>query len=249
MSDEKILTYVNLVGANRYDTSIRVSKEAYPKGTNNIILVNGTTNIDVILAEPLANKLSAPVLRNPKDKLMAEIKNEINRIRVSSTNYKNCHNFQSDIQYMAHLLSFVYEFLENETDFQEFGGSVEFEILLKLQIEKMLHQNGGRGTRSEFSYSNKNDIRMNFLKYTSFEFGKILSEYLGAKGERIDFTIVENKYKLNETLLNDMNVRPEKYLFVLDATEENSIVPKKTRDKIAECARRIELEESELSER
>lgn len=80
-ADEKILTYVNLVGANRYDTSIRVSKEAYPKGTNNIILVNGTTNIDVILAEPLANKLSAPVLRNPKDKLMAEIKNEINRLK------------------------------------------------------------------------------------------------------------------------------------------------------------------------
>ena len=48
------LKYKNLVGSNRYDTSIKVSKEAYPNGSKNVILAIGTSNIDGIITVPLA---------------------------------------------------------------------------------------------------------------------------------------------------------------------------------------------------
>jgi len=78
---EETLTYKNLVGENRFDTSIRISREAYPNGAKNIILVNGTSNIDGIPASTLANKLSAPVILTPADKLTEEAKKEISRLK------------------------------------------------------------------------------------------------------------------------------------------------------------------------
>lgn len=79
-SINETLTYKNLVGQNRYDTSILISKEVYSSGTKNIILVNGTDNTDGILAGVLAHKLSAPVLLITKDNLSEEIIKEIKRL-------------------------------------------------------------------------------------------------------------------------------------------------------------------------
>ena len=50
-STNETLTYKNLAGDTRYDTSILTSKEAYPNGAKNVILVKGTSNTDGILAE------------------------------------------------------------------------------------------------------------------------------------------------------------------------------------------------------
>ena len=175
--------------------------------------------------------------------LYESIKNEIQRTMTSFSGYKN---FQSETEKVVHLISFIYEFLEPEDDFREFGGQVEFDLLLRRQIEKILYKNGGKGNRSEFdSYR---ALCISFFGQNGFHFGEKLSKYLGIE-RRIDYKIVDDNDKVNEILLKDMNARPGKYLFVLDVPEENSIVPKETRDKIAECARQIEFEESELSER
>ena len=79
-STNETLTYTSLVGKNRYDTSILVSKVAYPSGAKNVILVNGTSSVDGIIVGGLAHKLSAPVLITPKEKLNENIKAEIERL-------------------------------------------------------------------------------------------------------------------------------------------------------------------------
>lgn len=75
------LKYKNLVGSDRYDTSVKISKELYPSGTTNVILAIGTSNVDGIVTVPLAEKLSAPILLVQKDKIPAGVKNEIVRLK------------------------------------------------------------------------------------------------------------------------------------------------------------------------
>ena len=122
-------------------------------------------------------------------------------------------------------------------------------FLFYTQVETsrtILYKSGGETKRSEFDL--QRNLGINFFSQCSFDFGGKLSEYLGIE-RRIDFEIVDDNDKVNAILLEDMNRRPEKYLFVLDAPEENSIVPKETREKITECAKRIQAQESEPLER
>ena len=77
------LIYKNLVGSNRYDTSVKISKESYSSGSKNVILAIGTSNIDGIITVPLADKLSAPILLVEKDKLPTDVKNEIKRLKAT----------------------------------------------------------------------------------------------------------------------------------------------------------------------
>ena len=78
------LKYKNLVGSDRYDTSVKISKELYPNNSKNVVIAIGTSNIDGIVAVPLAEKLSAPILLVQKDKIPTGVKNEI--IRLKATN-------------------------------------------------------------------------------------------------------------------------------------------------------------------
>lgn len=74
------LTKINLVGKDRYNTTVLISKKVYPNGAKNVILSNEASNTDGILAGILASKLSAPILLTSKDKLNQEIKIEIERL-------------------------------------------------------------------------------------------------------------------------------------------------------------------------
>lgn len=76
------VNYKKLVGSNRYDTSVKVAKEAYPEGAANVILTLGTSNVDGIITAPLAQKLSAPVLMVEKNKLPTGIKSEITDLKA-----------------------------------------------------------------------------------------------------------------------------------------------------------------------
>lgn len=175
--------------------------------------------------------------------LYEAIKNEIQRTMTSFSGYKN---FKSETEKVIHLISFIHEFLETGEEFREFGGQVEFELLLRLQIERILYKNGGESKWSEFEPYRKFGI--NFFGQYGFEFGKKLSKYLEIE-RRVDFEIIYDNDKVNAILLNDMKARPGKYLFVLDAPEENSIVPKETRDKVAEYAKTLEVKEKQEEER
>jgi len=115
-----------------------------------------------------------------------------------------------------------------------------------LQIERILYKNGGESKWSKFEPYRKFGI--NFFGQYGFKFGKKLSKYLGIE-RRVDFEIIYDNDKVNAILLNDMNARPERYLFVLEAPDENTIVPKETRDKIEEYAKTLEVKVKEQEER
>mgnify|MGYP003289581127 CR=1 FL=1 len=189
------------------------------------------------------NYLKLRIQKIECQELYEAIKNEIQRTMTSFSGYKN---FQSEAEKVVHLISFIHEFLETGEEFREFGGQVEFDLLLRRQIERILYKNGGKGNRSEFDL--QRNLGIDFFRKNSFHFGEKLSEYLGIE-RRIDYKIMDDNDKVNAILLNDMNARPEKYLLVLDAPEENSIVPKETRNKIAECAKMLEVKEQEEEER
>lgn len=77
------LKYKNLVGSNRYTTSLMISKEAYPNGARCVFLVTGTSNVDGMVVGTLANKFSGPILLVQKDKLTDGVKNEIKRLKAT----------------------------------------------------------------------------------------------------------------------------------------------------------------------
>ncbi|MDR0880529.1 MAG: N-acetylmuramoyl-L-alanine amidase [Clostridioides sp.] len=72
-----------LAGANRYETAVAISKEAYPNGTKTVILVNGAKSSDGVGATPLASTYDAPILLSEKDKLPASTKAELQRLKPS----------------------------------------------------------------------------------------------------------------------------------------------------------------------
>lgn len=71
-----------LSGSTREYTSVDISKDGWPDGSDYAVLVNGYTFADALAAGPLAQKLDAPILLTQKDELPSVTKAEINRLGV-----------------------------------------------------------------------------------------------------------------------------------------------------------------------
>lgn len=71
-----------LLGADRYDTAIKVSKKGW-ESANTAILVNGNAIPDALSATPLAKIKDAPVLLTGSDTLNEKTKAELDRLGVS----------------------------------------------------------------------------------------------------------------------------------------------------------------------
>lgn len=82
-SDTNPTTEEKLVGSNRYDTAVQISKRGW-KSADNVVLVNGTAIPDALSATPFAKKKDAPVLLTGKDKLNEDTKNEIKRLSAKN---------------------------------------------------------------------------------------------------------------------------------------------------------------------
>ena len=74
------LPYERLGGANRFATAAAVSKKAYPKGTENVVLACDADYADALCATPLAKALDAPVLLTANNVLPKETIAEIKRL-------------------------------------------------------------------------------------------------------------------------------------------------------------------------
>lgn len=70
-------------GANRYETSINVSKSSYSK-SDNIIIANGKNFADALSGVQLANVLNAPILLVPQEKIDTSTLNEVNRLEAKN---------------------------------------------------------------------------------------------------------------------------------------------------------------------
>ena len=69
-----------LAGADRYETSVLLSKSRWNSTTDNVVLATGEDFPDALCAGPLAAKLNAPILLTKQNLLNSCTKNEITRL-------------------------------------------------------------------------------------------------------------------------------------------------------------------------
>lgn len=73
-----------IVGTNRYETAIEVSKKGWPNAATNAVLVNDNSISDAISATPFANAKDAPILLTNKDTLNEETKQQLKDLGVKN---------------------------------------------------------------------------------------------------------------------------------------------------------------------
>lgn len=69
-----------LIGINRADTAIKISKLTWPNGADTVVLVNGYEPYVGIVSSPLASLKNAPILLSSKSYLSTDTINEIKRL-------------------------------------------------------------------------------------------------------------------------------------------------------------------------
>ncbi|HSQ87302.1 N-acetylmuramoyl-L-alanine amidase [Romboutsia sp.] len=72
-----------LVGVDRQDTAVQISKEGWANGASKVILVNGDAIADGVTATPLATTYDAPILLINKDSIPQRTMDEIKRLNPS----------------------------------------------------------------------------------------------------------------------------------------------------------------------
>lgn len=73
-----------IIGKNRYETAIEVSKKGWPNGATNAVLVNDTSIVDALSATPFAKAKDAPILLTKKDNLNEETKQQLKTLGVKN---------------------------------------------------------------------------------------------------------------------------------------------------------------------
>lgn len=78
-----MLPYQNvLMGRDRADTAIEISKKGWENGASEVILVNGKDAISGVVASPLASSLNAPILLKYPNSVSDDTINEIKRLNT-----------------------------------------------------------------------------------------------------------------------------------------------------------------------
>lgn len=72
---------VRLGGADRYETAVSITKQAYPSTADTVIIATGEIFSDSLSAAPLSAKLKAPLLPVAGTSIPASIKGELSRLR------------------------------------------------------------------------------------------------------------------------------------------------------------------------
>jgi YVTN family beta-propeller protein len=67
-------------GANRYDTAIQLSQEAYPDPHSVVYIASGTSFADALAIAPAVGLENGPLLLNPQNSLRSDVLAEINRL-------------------------------------------------------------------------------------------------------------------------------------------------------------------------
>lgn len=75
------LSIVRLGGANRYETSVKVSQAGW-SNAHNVVLARGDNFADALCAAPLAKQLNAPILLTAPNALDNSVKEEIKRLKA-----------------------------------------------------------------------------------------------------------------------------------------------------------------------
>ncbi len=78
------LTVVSIAGANRYLTAVQASKQAFPEGSDAVVIASGQGWADALTGAAFAGAVSAPVLLTEPDALPGAIAGEIERLGASA---------------------------------------------------------------------------------------------------------------------------------------------------------------------
>ena len=78
--DQNKIKVDRIAGADRYETSAKISQQTFPNHIKTIVLASGENFADSLVAGSLANKKNAPVLLTKRDNLPKVIKDEITRL-------------------------------------------------------------------------------------------------------------------------------------------------------------------------
>ncbi|WAW15529.1 family 10 glycosylhydrolase [Peptostreptococcus equinus] len=70
----------SMMGANRSDTAVEISKKSWPNGTGTVVLVNGYEPYVGVISSPLASLRNAPILLSSKSYISEPTINEIKRL-------------------------------------------------------------------------------------------------------------------------------------------------------------------------
>jgi hypothetical protein len=82
--DESILQVVTIAGTNRYATAVQASEEAYPDGTDTVVIATGRNWPDALGGSALAGALDAPILLVPGASVPDIVTAEIERLGATS---------------------------------------------------------------------------------------------------------------------------------------------------------------------
>lgn len=83
LREEKTENTTRIYGANRYQTSIEVSRQSFDR-SDWVVLVSGSATADSLVAGPLSVQLQAPVLLTPEQGLTNELTAEIKRLGATN---------------------------------------------------------------------------------------------------------------------------------------------------------------------
>jgi minor extracellular protease Epr len=71
-------------GRNRYETSVMISQNGWPNGSNHVLLGRGDIPIDALTGSILASKMDSPILLTQSSKLPTEVRTELQRLKPTS---------------------------------------------------------------------------------------------------------------------------------------------------------------------
>lgn len=74
-------TVRRISGANRYDTAVEISKDAFPAGAPAVYLATGENFADALAAGPIASVDQSPILLTLRDSIPQSVKDEIRRLQ------------------------------------------------------------------------------------------------------------------------------------------------------------------------
>ena len=138
---QSIVRTNKLIGEDRYQTAIKISKEGWPEARN-VVAVNSNSMVDALSATPFALKESAPILLTEKNKLNSETKKEISRLMPENVYVIGGESVVSD--------SIINELQDMDINVERISGNDRYETSLEIakklgRVSEIAVVNGVKG--------------------------------------------------------------------------------------------------------
>ncbi|MDR1774064.1 MAG: family 10 glycosylhydrolase [Clostridioides sp.] len=85
-----------LIGADRFDTAVKISEKGWPNGADTVVIVNGNSVVDGITSTPLATTNNAPILLVDKDNIPNSTLAQLKKLNPSKVIFVGGKNVISD---------------------------------------------------------------------------------------------------------------------------------------------------------